>query len=271
MLRSVVSDKITNATPRPLRRLLKSAMHLSLLRRGFALSRGWGTPSLENGAADSSNPLRSYCAALDEGPGIIKWDHYLDVYHRHFSRFRGKPVRILEIGIYSGGSLGMWRRYFGPDCQVYGVDIDPRCKAYEADGVSVFIGNQADRGFWETFKDQVPSVDIVVDDGGHKTDQQVVSLEELLPHVRPGGVYVCEDVHGAFNGFMSYMNGFVHNLNGSPLIVTDDDKRRIVSPATEFQSAIGSTSFYPFIVVIEKRDAAIREFVTPKYGTQWQP
>ena len=66
--------------------------------------------------------------------------------------------------------------------------------------MEVFIGDQADRAFWKQFKEKVPAIDIIVDDGGHQVDQQVATLEELLPHLRPGGVYLCEDIQHTLNG-----------------------------------------------------------------------
>jgi hypothetical protein len=234
------------------------------------------TPLL-NGAKCSqsgpANPLWTYFNAHQEGRGIWKWRHYFDIYHRHFNRFRGRPVNVLEIGVYSGGSLDMWRDYFGPQCRVFGVDIEPACKAYENDSTKVFIGDQADRTFWRSVKQQIPPVDIVIDDGGHEPHQQIPTLEEMLPHIREGGVYLCEDLHGAFNGFVSYMTGFVHNLNqcekgrNNPA----DHDRRVVCSATQFQSAIGSVHFYPFVIVIEKSESPLTEFVSPMRGTQWQP
>ena len=105
----------------------------------------------------------------------------------------------------------MWREYFGERVHVYGIDIDPQCRAYERPGVRVFIGDQADPEFWRGFLMEVPTLDIVVDDGGHQAHQQRATLEALLPHLRPGGVYVCEDVHGRLNPFLDY----VHNLSRS--------------------------------------------------------
>ena len=52
----------------------------------------------------------------------------------------------------------------------------------------IFIGDQADRSFWAEVRQTAPLIDIVIDDGGHLPEQQLVTLEELLPHVRPGGV-----------------------------------------------------------------------------------
>jgi hypothetical protein len=117
----------------------------------------------------------------------------------------------LEIGVYSGGSLDIWRNYFGPKAIIYGVDIAPDCRTYENDGIKIFIGDQADRSFWREFRRGVPTLDIVIDDGGHQPEQQIASLEELLPFLRPGGVYFCEDVHGMYNEFASYVLAWATN------------------------------------------------------------
>jgi hypothetical protein len=114
----------------------------------------------------------------------------------NFKRFRSRHVHILEIGIYSGGSLEMWHDYFGPRSHVYGVDLQEECRRYETDSTRIFIGDQADRDFWRRFRAEVPTLDIVVDEGGHQPHPQAVSLEELLPYLQPHGVYLIEDLHG---------------------------------------------------------------------------
>jgi hypothetical protein len=48
-------------------------------------------------------------------------------------------VHVVEFGIYQGGSLQMWKHYFGSRCRVFGVDINPACKLVEEDGIEVFI------------------------------------------------------------------------------------------------------------------------------------
>lgn len=221
---------------------------------------------------EPSNDLQKFFDAVESGHGIWKWRHYFEIYNRHFEKFRNKEVNILEIGIYSGGSLGMWRAYFGPRCRVYGVDIEEACKAYEGDGVEVFIGDQADRTFWKRFKEKVSNLDIIIDDGGHLVGQQLATLEEMLPHLRPGGVYLCEDVHGTFNSFNPYVSGLCFNLNAGMMVANlDNNERRLASETSAFQSAVHSIHVYPFVVVIERRNAPIAEFVAPKHGTQWQP
>ena len=239
--------------------------------RGRAFAESWAAAESAPPQHDE-NPLREFFAGRTEGRGIWKWDHYFDLYHRHFERFRNTAVQILEIGIYSGGSLDMWHDYFGPDCRVYGVDNEPACVHYEDETTRVFIGDQADRAFWRTFRQEVPELDIVVDDGGHMPDQQATSLEELLPHLRPGGVYVVEDVHGIGNPFAAYIRGLVESLNAYDGIADyKDPERRKVSRTAGFQAWIGSIHNYPFATVIEKRRAPVGELVSPKHGTDWEP
>lgn len=221
----------------------------------------------------AANPLSEYFDARVEGRGIWKWRHYFDIYHRHFQKFVGQEVHIVEIGIYSGGSLDMWKSYFGDKCHVHGVDIEEACRSYESDSVSVHIGDQQDRTFWKQFRKDVPRVDIVLDDGGHKPEQQIVSLEELLPHVRPGGVYVCEDVHGVSNDFASYVYGLSRHLNATTDFKAnkEDPERRSVCKADDFQRHVHSVHLYPYVVAIERHETPMEELVAPKHGTQWQP
>jgi hypothetical protein len=206
------------------------------------------------------SPLEKYFENHLEGPGIWKWLHYFDIYHRHLKKFIGQEVNILEVGIYSGGSLGMWKEYFGAKCHIYGIDIEPACKCYEDSQTTVLIGDQEDRNFWKKAKNSMPPVDIIIDDGGHMPNQQKVTLEETLPHIKPGGVYICEDIHGDDNSFSAYATGYVRHLNKF-------DLERL----TNFQRSIHSMHFYPFITVIEKHGTRPDKFVSSKRGTLWQP
>jgi hypothetical protein len=108
----------------------------------------------------------------------------------------------------------MWRRYFGPKCRVTGIDIEPACKVYEGDGIHIAIGDQADRGFWKRFRADVPYIDVIIDDGGHSPEQQRITLEETVPYLRPGGVYICEDIGGGTgNPFAAYAHALADQLN----------------------------------------------------------
>ncbi len=214
---------------------------------------------LQTGTEPSQpNPLRKYFDGHVEGHGIWKWEHYFEIYHRYFAKFVDRPVNVAEIGIYSGGSLDMWLAYFGSQCRVYGIDIEPACKCYESNRISVFIGDQANRRFWQNFREAAPVIDILIDDGGHTPEQQRISLEEMLPYMRNGGVYLCEDVHGDKNDFAAYATSLVDHLNKN-------------GELNGVQRSIHSIHFHPYCVVIEKHSCSPQRFVAPKHGTQWQP
>ena len=135
--------------------------------------------------SSAANPLEEYFRA-NQGRLIHKWIHYFDIYHRHFAPYRGRDVNIVEFGVSHGGSLEMWREYFGPLARVTGVDIDPRCAALTGERIDVVIGNQEDRGFLNELADRVGEIDIVIEDGGHTMGQQIATFEELWPRVTAG-------------------------------------------------------------------------------------
>ena len=173
-----------------------------------------GTPSstAHPDTSDTDNPLWNYFASHTEGLGIFKFKHYFDIYHRHLSKFVGESVHVVEIGVQSGGSLEMWRQYFGPKSHVTGIDIDEKCKYYGNSATTIVIGDQANRSFWKEFREHSAPVDVLIDDGGHQPEQQMVALEEMLPYLRPGGVYICEDVwkyNCAFRAFCALAGGAI--------------------------------------------------------------
>ncbi len=224
------------------------------------LPRGTSTGSTEEGAREG-NPLEQFFDAYTEGPGIWKWRHYFDIYDRHLSRFRGKPVRMVEIGVFGGGSIQMWREYFGSQVHIYGIDIDESCRALEGDGVEIFIGDQSDPAFWASFLERSPTFDIVLDDGGHMPHQQMVTLECLLPAVRPGGVFICEDVQGAFQPFHAFVDGLTHPLSGIGYAEQ--------ATASAVHDHVGSVHRYPLVTVIEKPGASAARFRSERHGTDF--
>jgi 23S rRNA U2552 (ribose-2'-O)-methylase RlmE/FtsJ len=216
----------------------------------------------------AANALGTYFDANTRGPVINKWLHYFEIYDRHLSRFRGKPVSVVEIGVAGGGSLYMWRDYLGPDSRVYGIDIDPDCKRFEAPGIEILIGDQGNRAFWQSFLSRCPQIDVVIDDGSHEPIHQAITLELLLPHIQPGGVYICEDIHGPFQPFHSFVDGLTRCLS------------EIWEPwchnaATSLQRQVASVHHYPILTVIEKATWCAPTFEAEAKGSDrssdWQP
>jgi len=201
------------------------------------------------------NNLETYFRQ-NTGRMIQKWHHYFDVYDRHFSCFIGKEPVILEIGIFQGGSLQMWKNYFGEKARIYAIDIDPRCQAFEEDNVKIFIGSQSDREFLRKIIKEIPPIDILIDDGGHTMKQQIVSFEELFDYVKEGGVYVCEDCHTSYwskygggykrrGTFIEYSKNWIDYLNA----YHSKTKRLQV---TNFTRSVKSVHYYDSVVVVEK-------------------
>jgi hypothetical protein len=217
------------------------------------------------------NPLWDYFESHRAGQGIWKWTHYFEIYQRHLSKFVGRSPHVVEIGIYSGGSLPMWRPYFGPGCHVSGIDIQEECKTYADSDVSIHIGDQADRGFWKKFRESSPGVDVLIDDGGHLAEQQSVTLEEMLPYLKPGGVYLCEDICGVNNAFAEFVHRVADRLNALHGAQTQKIDGGTAFTTTPFQQMVHSVHIYPFVVVIERTDHPVSCLRDVKHGTEWQP
>jgi hypothetical protein len=206
------------------------------------------------------NPLE-YFFFNHTGRRIDKWQHYFEVYHRHFERFRRRRPVVIEIGVWHGGSLQMWKEYFGPGARIVGVDIDERCKAFAGDSVDIVIGDQTSRALHAELRRRYPHVDIVIDDGGHHMQQQIVTFEELFPHVQANGVYLCEDLHTSYmrdyggalrkeGTFIERAKSLVDSLHGW---YANDPKMDPALRADDFTRSAHSLHFYNSIVVIEKR------------------
>lgn len=133
-----------------------------------------------------------------DGPAVHKWHHFLPLYDRYLAPFRGRPVRFLEIGVFGGGSLWMWRRFFGPEATIFGIDIDRRCAVHDGRDAQVRIGSQADPDFLGRVADEMGGLDLVLDDGSHQSAHIRASLAALFPRLSPGGLYMVEDLHATY-------------------------------------------------------------------------
>jgi hypothetical protein len=132
---------------------------------------------------------------------VHKWHHYFDIYTKHFGRYRDRPIRMLEIGVFRGGSLRMWKNYFHADSTIVGIDIDKSCQAHEIADQNVFvrIGSQADAHFLDEVNSEFGPFDIILDDGSHKTHHQIISFGALFRSaLKDGGCYMVEDTHSNY-------------------------------------------------------------------------
>ena len=107
----------------------------------------------------------------------LKVSTYFNVYDQLLSKYRDKSIVFLEIGILDGGSLFMWRDFFGPQARIIGVDLNPDAKKWEKEGFEIFIGDQSSAEFWKNTLNKIGKLDIVLDDGGHTYEQQIMTTE----------------------------------------------------------------------------------------------
>jgi hypothetical protein len=196
---------------------------------------------------------------------IHKWLHYFPAYERHFARYVSRPVTFWEIGCGAGGSLQMWRRYFGPYAQIIGLDIRPECEAFSGDQIAIRIGSQSDPKFLDDVLNDFGTPDIILDDGSHKMNDVIASFRHLYPKLDRVGIYMVEDLYTAylqsFGGglrregtFIELCKGLIDELNGTH-----------TSIGTEFTATTLSMHFYDSIVVFEKGRRTLRKAIrTPE-------
>jgi hypothetical protein len=191
------------------------------------------------------------------GPVIHKWRNYFEVYDRHLSRFRNTSFHMLEIGVGQGGSLTLWRRYFGPDARLFGIDIDPKCRQLDQRDAHVRIGSQDDPAFLRSVVAEMGGIDVVLDDGSHVASHQRASFQTLFPLLNDGGVYICEDLHAAYWP-VEYRGGYQRRgtfIEVAKQIIDDlhadfHDRSQSVPDA---HRTIHGIHFYNSILAIEKR------------------
>lgn len=112
-------------------------------------------------------------------------------YDRVFSQRRHQVENLLEIGIYKGHSILMWRDYF-EHAMIQGVDINYNPILSGQPRVIQTLANAYAHGFINQLRDQ--HYDIIIDDGPHTFESMVVFLSRYLCKLKPGGIMVLEDI-----------------------------------------------------------------------------
>ncbi len=122
--------------------------------------------------------------AVESAYEIDKYLHYFDVYEKHLQRFVGKSLTLFEIGVNQGGSLYMWREYFGANARIIGIDNNPMCQAFDSLQIDVRIGGQEDTIFLQSILEEFGTPDVVIDDGSHFMSDIKGRLHEMLNIMR---------------------------------------------------------------------------------------
>lgn len=188
-----------------------------------------------------------------------KWQHYFDIYDRYLVPFIGLSPNVLEIGVDKGGSLELWHNFF-ENAKIYAIDINSDVRNIHFPfSVDIEIGDQTDKEFLQNYVYSKPDFDIIIDDGGHYMDQQLMSLIYLFPKLKHGGIYIIEDVHTSYsqgynggfrnpNSFLEHCKSLVELLNLE--FITE------VNPPDDLAKLffdLNSITFYNSVIVLEKK------------------
>lgn len=190
-----------------------------------------------------------------KGKVAHKYPIHLEAYDKVFFKFKDKNIGVVEIGIGNGGSLQLWRKYFGPAARIYGIDVVDLNYLESSVDAKIFVGSQGNAEFLNHAAREIGDFHILIDDGSHFPKDQIISFETLFPLLQEGGLYVCEDTHtsyrepyggglGKAGTFIEYLKQMIDSLHNSEI------------PEQEFPTAwrnVFSIHFYPSLVIIEKR------------------
>lgn len=159
----------------------------------------------------------------DKGSG---YHNYLRQYEPLLQSMRNKPIRILEIGVYNGGSILAWREAFPNALSIVGVDITPSCKKYEDPTKSIFIEimDATNSKNIESISSKYGPFDLILDDGSHLNKHVIQSFEGFFPYLKDDGIYIVEDtncynssshIDSSYPTHVDYFSKFIYYLNQS--------------------------------------------------------
>lgn len=132
----------------------------------------------KNNFPTDKNDLHSYC------------DHF---YEKEFAKYKHQPIEMIEIGVQRGGSIGLWSEYFD-EVHILGLDIDPFPEAYDIAARYPHAKIEKLDAYRDAVFDAMPMADIIIDDGPHHLFSQLYAARYFIHRVKPGGMFIIEDV-----------------------------------------------------------------------------
>jgi hypothetical protein len=188
----------------------------------------------------------------NKGRVIHKWTHYFPIYEKLFQEYIGKYVLFLEIGVAEGGSLQMWKKYFGLNSKIIGIDKRKECY-FKENQINIKIGNQSDKKFLQSIVDEFWRFDIILDDGSHHMRDMKASFEFLYPNLKTNGLYIIEDIEACYSsrrgGGLKHKNSFIEYAKN---LIDELNAKSNELEETRFGYTTHSISFYDGIIVFKK-------------------
>lgn len=148
---------------------------------------------------------------LRHGTDKASTHHDYLVFYDRFLRDRREnaDLKLLEIGVYQGSSLRMWEEYFHRG-RVVGIDIEPDTLRYASERATVELVDQSDVVQLVDLGVRHGPFDVVVDDGSHLWNHQITALNALFPFVKPGGLYIMEDLDTSYGTYVPAFRGIAN-------------------------------------------------------------
>ncbi len=149
-----------------------------------------------------------------------KANTFFNIYNELFHKYRNRKITFVEIGVKWGGSLLMWKKFFGDNARIIGIDLYPDTKKLEKHGLEIFIGDQSSEIFWKKFFLEVGKIDILLDDGGHTSENQILTVNNVINNVNDDGLIVIEDIEDSYSN--KYLNSKKYSfINYSKFLIDD--------------------------------------------------
>jgi hypothetical protein len=198
-----------------------------------------------------------------------KHSSYFQVYAELLEPYRNKPITFIEVGVLNGGSLFMWREYFGAKARIIGIEFNPLAKRWESDGFEIFIGSQSDGLFWDEVFNKIGNVDIVLDDGGHTYEQQIITAHKCVPHIKDGGLLIVEDTHTSYFKDFGYPSKYSF-IEWTKMLIDNINSRfpTVKVSSLPYKNSVYSISIFESIVSFKiQRNKCFESAPTTNGGT----
>jgi hypothetical protein len=197
-----------------------------------------------------------------KGRTVTKWSQYFPAYERHFQTWKDKSITFLEVGVAQGGSLQLWRKYFGPKSKIINIDINGGCSSLQEPGTFVRIGDQGDINFLQQLIDEFGVPDIILDDGSHQQNHILQTFNFFYPKMHKNAIYMVEDLHTSYwkeyggglkkeNTFMEFTKDCLDRINAV--------HTRGELPQDYISKETSCISIYDSLVCFEKGDVWWKE------------
>lgn len=199
----------------------------------------------------------------NSGQPLHKWTHYFPIYDQWLAPRQNTPELFMEIGVWHGGSMRMWRNHFSARTHIIGIDISPDCKRFEEPGIDIRIGDQHDVGFLQSILDEFGCPTIILDDGSHHMKDIQATFDFFYPKMSENALYMVEDLHTAYwpayGGGLRAPKSFIEFSKHCVDLLNASHSGGNLDPSDVFTRGTHGIHFYDSLVIFERGSTKWRE------------